>query len=312
MKPGRVATPSRASSSTRPAPSRSGSRRTGRRRRGRSDRRSRSPRSESTVRGYGSRRTSSSGERGARELEPDVCRQLDVLVPGSLGDEHGQPRQLEALLRAPARARRARCAAGRTRRRRARSLPLERLLADLDLVALARAGRLEDRLELGRVGRASLDAEAAVGAEDAVRASRAAAAGRRGSRRAPLVRRDGTISSLRDELEERALQLVDAGARGGGDAQRPRRCARRRRRMPAASGIRSILFSTTTCGRVSRPAPYAASSASIVRQRSVGVALGRRRSRAAAGARARGARGTRGRARCLRSRPRSARARRRP
>ena len=40
--------------------------------------------------------------------------------------------------------------------------------------------------------------------------------------------------------------------------------------MPNAggSGPRSILLRTTTCGRSSRPAPYAASSASIVRQRS--------------------------------------------
>ena len=93
------------------------------------------------------------GERGARELETDVRRQIDVLVPGTLGDEHGQPRKLEALLRR-ARERDVTVVRWIERAAEAGLLPFERLLSDLDLVALARAGRLEDRLELGRVSHA--------------------------------------------------------------------------------------------------------------------------------------------------------------
>src|SRR5581483_11115700 len=115
-----------------------------------------------------------------------------------------------------ARARRARRAAGRTRRRRVLPLsPLERLLSDFDLVALAGAGGLEDRLQLGRRRWTPGDAESTLCAEDAICA--------------PLRLR--TIDEIVDELglvlrrhhvlvghelEERTLQLVDARAGRGG------------------------------------------------------------------------------------------------
>ena len=51
---------------------------------------------------------------------------------------------------------------------RATSCELERLLADLDLGAVTRAGGAERLLEIGVCGSRALDAEAAVGPEDAV------------------------------------------------------------------------------------------------------------------------------------------------
>src|SRR5439155_16016800 len=57
-------------------------------------------------------------------------------------------------------------AAGRTCRRTGRSLPLEHILAELHLVARARAGGLEDRLELLLGWRLARDAKATLGAED--------------------------------------------------------------------------------------------------------------------------------------------------
>ena len=170
-KPGRVATPSRVSSSTA-----SGSFQVRKstnwsapmRKMGSSNR---SLRSRSTVRGYGSSRTSSSGNAARASSSRTSAGQLDVLVPRTLGDEHGQRAAARSAPSRRVRARRARRAAGRTLRRRG-LLPFERLLSELDLVALARARRLQDRLELVRLGRAAGDAEAAVGAEDAVRATR--------------------------------------------------------------------------------------------------------------------------------------------
>ena len=90
------------------------------------------------------------GERRPRELEPVSAGASTLLVARRRGDEHDEPRQAEVLLRRP----RDRDVADVRRIERAAeeaapaSRPLEHLVADLDLVAFARAGGLEDRLEL--------------------------------------------------------------------------------------------------------------------------------------------------------------------
>ena len=89
--------------------------------------------------------------------------------------------------------------------------PLEQLLPQLDFVARPGAGRLEDRFELLFRGRLTDDAEAALGAVDAEGAA---------CRLRPvdeevhhLVRRFDRLFRLwRDELEQRAAQLVEARA----------------------------------------------------------------------------------------------------
>src|SRR5262249_29012746 len=122
-----------------------------------------------------------------------------------------------------ARRRRGRRAADRMLRRRGRPsrLPLERLVAELDLVALASARRPENCLELVRRRRRPRDAESALSPEHAIRATRrlravdekvdelVLATRRRG--RGALVRRD--------KLEQRPLQLLDPRAGRGGDAE---------------------------------------------------------------------------------------------
>src|SRR2546421_2808572 len=111
-------------------------------------------------------------------------------------------RRLRALLRA-----RAGCRARRTAPRS--SSPLEHIVAELDLIALARARRLEDPLELGGVRCLAGDAEAALRSEDPKRAPRGLRPVDEEVDELLLVRGgDGYDFLRRDELEERALQLV--------------------------------------------------------------------------------------------------------
>ena len=98
-------------------------------------------------------------------------------------------------------------------------LPLERLLADLDLVALARACRSEHGLELLALGRVADDPEAAVGAIDPVRAAR-----RRLRAVLEELRQLGRVLGARlrrgrAEPEERELELVDPRAGRAGDRE---------------------------------------------------------------------------------------------
>ena len=125
----------------RPAPSRRGSRRTGRRRRTKSGSSNDSARSRSIVRGYGSSRTSSSGNAARASSSRVSAGRCTSLCPGCSATRTIEPLDVELLLRRARDARRDRRAAGRTRRRRARSAlaPLEHLVAELDLVALAHA-----------------------------------------------------------------------------------------------------------------------------------------------------------------------------
>src|SRR5207302_6313922 len=161
----------------------------------------------------GRRRPGTPPERARGELRPAARRPCAPDAPRRARSSAGD----RSAPSPPARARRDRRAADRTRRRKD-LLPFERLFAHLDLVSLARAGRLEDRLELRRVGRPTGDAEAAVGLEHAIRASRR------------LWAIDEVVDELRllgqrndrllgNELEERALQVVDARAGRGGHAQ---------------------------------------------------------------------------------------------
>ena len=85
----------------------------------------------------------------------------------------------------------------------------------------------------------------------------------------PVVGRRARARSPGMSSKSDRFELVDA--RAGRRRRRAVRAAIARvvdRRTAAASGLRSILLRTTICGRSSSPAPYAASSASIVRQRS--------------------------------------------
>src|SRR5262249_56684940 len=109
-----------------------------------------------------------------------------------------------------------RCAADRTRRRRA-LLPLEHLVADLDLLPLACAGGLEDGLELGARRRAAGDTEPALGPEDAIGASRRLRAIDEIVDELLLVAMHDLLGG--NELEEGALELVDAGAGRGRDLE---------------------------------------------------------------------------------------------
>src|SRR5581483_3294356 len=112
-------------------------------------------------------------------------------------------------------------ARGRSRARRTAAwrsrLPLQRLVADLDLVALAHARGPQDALELVAGRRRPGDTEAALGAKAPEGAPR---------RLRPVdevvdelllvLRRDRDDDVLRDQLEERALQVCDprTGRRG--------------------------------------------------------------------------------------------------
>ena len=129
----------------------------------------------------------------------------------------------------------------------------QRLVADLDLAALPRAGGAERGLELLGRRRRCRHAEAPVGAEDPVGRRRAAAAGRRGTRRAPPGSGCGAAppaGRARTAPPEAPRLPAPVAARDGEDA---RRSGRPRRRARGGSGSRSTLFSTTTCGRSSRP-----------------------------------------------------------
>ena len=208
------------------------------------------------------------GRRALREREAILGGRVDLAMGRALAHEDRRAARRRSARSPRRRRRRARDAAGRTRRRRG-LLPLEHLLPQLDLVARPRARGAEDRLELVLGRRRARDAEAALGAEDAECADAPAAAGRRGSRPSrPRARRRPASTSWRSELEERAR-----AARRDPRRSPRRRAGRARIRSSSTpnaggSGRRSILFRTTICGRSSRPAPYAASSASIVRQRS--------------------------------------------
>ena len=149
-------------------------------------------------------------------------------------------------------------------------VPLEHLVADLDLLAPADAGGPQRRLELARIGRRRAGhAVAALGARGrGRRGGRAAAGGRRGSRRAPraappaaAAAPPGTARTARPSarrsprpvaVEVRSTRRIRSSAtvNGGG------------------SGVRSSLFSTTIWRRCSRPAPYSSSSRSTSRKRS--------------------------------------------
>src|SRR5207237_8276233 len=105
-----------------------------------------------------------------------------------------------------------------------RSCVRDDLLAEVDLVAALGAGRLERRFQLFLFRQLADDAEAAVGAVDAIR--RAAAPSRPVDEvLGELGGRRGSGLRGRDELVERAPELLDAGAgrtRQGEDAQDPR------------------------------------------------------------------------------------------
>ena len=91
-------------------------------------------------------------EREPRELESCVRGRRHVLVAGVGDDEYEEPLEVELLDARRARAPRARCAAGRRRRREARSLPLERLAVDLDLRPALDPDAAQRLLELLRGG----------------------------------------------------------------------------------------------------------------------------------------------------------------
>ena len=101
---------------------------------------------------------------------------------------------------------------------------------------------------------------------------RAAGAGRRGSRRAPRVGLDRSPAG-----RARTARAGTPRCRRRSRTETRKTATIRSSSTPNAggSGSRSILFSTTTCGRSSRPAPYSASSRSIWRELLVGVARGR-------------------------------------
>ena len=191
------------------------------------------------------------------------------LWPGSAATSTSSRSSPSCALRPRERARRGRGAAGRTHRRRGRgritaSGKLELLLADLDGRARLRAGCAQGALELLGSG----------GGVPSTRKPRSVRRSRHG--------RAFGCGPVDEEVGQRRLvPAPPAPARG-----RARRAARRKSSIPApvahesrntatialvvdrrtrGSGSRSILFRTTICGSSSRPAPYAASSASIVR-----------------------------------------------
>ena len=117
------------------------------------------------------------------------------------------------------------------------------------------AGGAERTLELLRVGRRTAgDAVAAVGAQHAVRAPPRLRAGRRGSRPSTRSRPAGSGSAGGTSSNSARRNSSRPGARRARErehAQDPLVLDLERRRL----GSRSILFSTTICGRSSRPAP---------------------------------------------------------
>ena len=206
----------------------------------------------------------------------------------------------------PGRARDGRRAADRRRLRGSLLVPLELLVADLD-------GRRRASRRLRGAPPRARPAEAACRRRDSRGRSGGCETAALGASLRPILeelrehvpfRRHGARD--RAELEQRALQLARSLRRWRTRSRRRRRCAVvLEGEAPAAWSRRSTLFRTTSCGRSSRPAPYAASSRSIVREPPLEILLRRRRGRGRGGAHARGGRGTRGRGRRPPPRPRS-------
>ena len=209
-------------------------------------------------------------EREPREPQALVGRRDDLAVARAPRRRARAAGRSAAARARPARAPRDRPAAGRSCRRGSRSsLELEHLALDLDLVAELRADLAQRSLELLlRAGRA-VHAEAAVGAQDAEAAA--------------LV----GLGPVDEEVRQPALvelrrlgRRAELEQRRGGTRRRPRRSRPRGRRRArtrgssgsktGGSGSRSSLFSTTTCGRSARPAPYSSSSWLIAAKASAG------------------------------------------
>ena len=266
----------------------------------------------STVRAWRSSSTSSPGN-AARASSRRVCRRDRARLWPGVGATRTTSRS------------RPKCRSAASRERdvplvrrveRAAEQPghaqLERLVADLDLVARPRARRRAARARAPRP-RAAVPAiaEAAVGAEDAVAA----------------------LARLRPVDEELGEALVVGS---GGDSLRRRRARTGRagtRRCPRRSRTRRAKTRDDRAGRRSRTAAAPAAGRACSARRPAAARRGRRRTPPARGrsswncsagspvgrvdhvrraaARARGARGTRGRARRPRSRPRSGPGRRR-
>ena len=249
------------------APSSPGSRRTRRRRAGTRPRPTPGWRAAvSIVRACSSSTTSSSGNAARASASRTSAGVVDVLVA------RGRPRRARPAASSPSsafalprRARRARCAAGRTRRRRARSRvsELERLVADLDRRAAPCA-------PASRSARSSSSSDGGVPTTRKPSSVRKRRHGRAfgcgpvdeevGER---VLAAASTTSGSGTSVKSAARKLVDPLARRAREREARRRSARRRS-SNSGSGSRSILFRTTICGSSSRPAPYAASSASIV------------------------------------------------
>ena len=255
-----------------------GSPRARRRRSGTQGRRARAPRASRRCarRGRARPRPPRATRTRAARGEADLRRRRDVLVAGSGHDADEQPVEPEPRDCPRGRARRDRRAAGRTPRRSTPSsrLPLELLVADLDERPARRPALAERLLELLLRRCLADDAEAPVGAEDAVR--------RRSGGRRPVVEELGQLDRLvaprlgrgGTQGEERALQA----RRSPSPVAHETRCTARIRGSSTAngagSGVRSALLRTTICGRSSRPAPYSAELAVDRREPLVGVALG--------------------------------------
>src|SRR5258706_8123879 len=181
-----------------------------------------SPRSRSIVRAYESRRTSSPGKAARARSSRVSAGRLVSLWPGCPATRIVSSCKAKCSFAALARPTWPTWGGSKAPPKRpvTGSAPLEHLVAQLDLVACARTRRLQDRLELLTHGRAARDAEAALGAEHAVRAPR---------RLWPV---DEVVDELLvvagckrhdlirwDELEERALQILDPGSGRGRHAE---------------------------------------------------------------------------------------------
>ena len=203
-------------------------------------------------------------EREPRELEARVGRRRRPLVPGVLDDEDEEPLEAEVLDRGPgerdvADVRRVEGAA-----QDPGSLPLELLVAHLDRRAALDPDLAQRLLELVGRRRRPDDPVAAVGAQDAETRAARAAAGTRGTRAARLSSASGARRGRARRAPASARRSLAGGARGRDDADDPLVLDRE----PGRASRRSTLFRTTICGRSSSPAPYAASSRSIVGNRS--------------------------------------------
>ena len=204
----------------------------------------------------------------AASAQPDRGRRLDgACAPGSAttsDDDRVEPERLPSRPRASAtwplcggsNAPPKIADHGRARASRRRSRPRR--------PARAPAAR-SARSSSSALGRRADDAEPAVGAEQMPRARLRLAAGRRGSRRA-RPRRGSPARRLGDERRRARAGTRRCPRPSRTRARTTRDDPRRRRsRRHGARRARSTLFRTTICGSASSPAPYAASSASIVR-----------------------------------------------